>query len=318
MDKGALLKLKRADIQQLAKRDGVKANGKTADIVEELVKKHHPLLVPAMGAKPDTPVISNKTKAKASDKKPKVMVEISTKPPPKQASAKRAPPAARSPAKSPTAVRASPKCADANASACPRISPKEASARAMPPPPPRIVLPKPAKDAGSRSPAQVSETGTEPAYEAPQPAPSVEVLCPTITELRTALRNVKPLTEQNGDVRNQLRELGILVDVVEKREARVREKVQRVQKMRLALGKHFFAMMKEDPRLTNGTWERPESKESEVAGQQEGDEKPSGEGPGGMEQSGDARPEAHLKNARSRPEDVSDEPPTKRVRRWRA
>lgn len=236
------------------------------------------------------------------------MVEISTKPPPKQASAKRAPaPAARSPAKSPTAVRASPKCADANASACPRISPKEASgtspvlppeaqspdvstsARAMPPPPPRIVLPKPAKDAGPRSPAQVSETGTEPAYEAPQPAPSVEVLCPTITELRTALRNVKPLTEQNGDVRNQLRELGILVDVVEKREARVREKVQRVQKMRLALGKHFFAMMKEDPRLTNGTWERPESKESEVAGQQEGDEKPSGEGPGGMEQSGDAR-----------------------------
>lgn len=192
------------------------------------------------------------------------------------------------------------------------------------------MLPKPAKDAGSRSPAQVSETGTEPAYEAPQPAPGVEVLCPTVAELRTAWRNVKPLVEQNGEVRNQLRELEILVDVVEKREARVRDKVQRVQRMRLALGKHFFAMMKEDPRLTNGTWERPEAAEQQVDG-----ERPSGEGAGGVEESGDTRyvhastnqvhvltfvprSEAPVKSARSRPEDVDDEPPRKRVRRWRA
>ncbi|OJT01959.1 hypothetical protein TRAPUB_7603 [Trametes pubescens] len=318
MDRVALLKLKRAELQKLAKRDGVKANGKTADIVDELVKKHHPLLVPTGDPKPDPPAASGKTKSKApSNKKP--VVEVHPEAPPKQAAAQKAPVSARrSAAKSPTTVRASPRRADATVSACPRISPKEASARAVPSPQERTVLPKPAKVAGSPSPSQVSETGTQTAWDAAQPpAPRPEVRCPTVAILRAALENIEPLVLENANTRNQLRELGILVGVVEDREARVREKIQRVQRMRLALGKHFFAKMKEDPRLTNGTWERPESEESEEAENQESGEMPAGEETDNVEESGGARPEAQVKNARSRPEDV-DELPKKRVRRWRA
>ncbi|KAI0628974.1 hypothetical protein C8Q77DRAFT_1161592 [Trametes polyzona] len=48
MDREALLKLKRAELQKLAKRDSVRAVGKSTDIVDGLLKKHEPLLVPSL------------------------------------------------------------------------------------------------------------------------------------------------------------------------------------------------------------------------------------------------------------------------------
>ncbi|KAH9855998.1 hypothetical protein C2E23DRAFT_882742 [Lenzites betulinus] len=54
MNRDALNKLKRTDVQKLAKRDGVKAVGKTAAMIDNLLKKHHPLLVPYMDSIPAT------------------------------------------------------------------------------------------------------------------------------------------------------------------------------------------------------------------------------------------------------------------------
>ncbi|KAI0653961.1 hypothetical protein C8Q70DRAFT_547329 [Cubamyces menziesii] len=46
MDHKALSKLTYGDLQKLAKRDGIRANQKKAQIVSELVQKYHPMLVP--------------------------------------------------------------------------------------------------------------------------------------------------------------------------------------------------------------------------------------------------------------------------------
>ncbi|KAI0629032.1 hypothetical protein C8Q77DRAFT_1144655 [Trametes polyzona] len=52
MDRAALSKLKRTELQKLAKRDGVRANGKTAEIIEGLLRKHGLELVPCLEAEP--------------------------------------------------------------------------------------------------------------------------------------------------------------------------------------------------------------------------------------------------------------------------
>ncbi|KAI0332960.1 hypothetical protein GY45DRAFT_1368735 [Cubamyces sp. BRFM 1775] len=54
MDSAALYKLTYADLQKLAKRDGIRANQRKADIIAELIKKHHPMLVPFMTTVPAT------------------------------------------------------------------------------------------------------------------------------------------------------------------------------------------------------------------------------------------------------------------------
>ncbi|OJT01957.1 hypothetical protein TRAPUB_7601 [Trametes pubescens] len=53
--------------------------------------------------------------------------------------------------------------------------------------------------------------------------------------------------------------------------------------MRLAPSRHFFANVKEDPRLTNGTRERPKREESEEAKDRESRESPSCEEPDSVE-----------------------------------
>ncbi|KAH9936363.1 uncharacterized protein B0H18DRAFT_973573 [Fomitopsis serialis] len=40
LNENALGALKRAEIQQLAKREGLRANGKTLDIIDALVSRH--------------------------------------------------------------------------------------------------------------------------------------------------------------------------------------------------------------------------------------------------------------------------------------
>ncbi|OSC99849.1 hypothetical protein PYCCODRAFT_705039 [Trametes coccinea BRFM310] len=48
MDEASLRRLKRADIQKLAKRDGIRANQKTEIMIQALISKHAPSLVPFM------------------------------------------------------------------------------------------------------------------------------------------------------------------------------------------------------------------------------------------------------------------------------
>ncbi|KAL7277836.1 hypothetical protein ACG7TL_008781 [Trametes sanguinea] len=48
MDEASLRRLKRADIQKLAKRDGIRANQKTEAMIRSLINKHAPSLVPFM------------------------------------------------------------------------------------------------------------------------------------------------------------------------------------------------------------------------------------------------------------------------------
>ncbi|KAI0357187.1 hypothetical protein OH77DRAFT_1588578 [Trametes cingulata] len=108
----------------------------------------------------------------------------------------------------------------------------------------------------------VSDTG-EPAArsESPQPRPAPPVHLPSISELRDNLREIAPLADEDPGVRQGLHELNILVNVVEQHNEEVKKRVREVQKLRLALEQHFFAQLKADPRLLNGTWTRDASVE---------------------------------------------------------
>lgn len=121
-----------------------------------------------------------------------------------------------------------------------------------------VVLPKVAKSADARDASPASDASTQPAWDdAPPPAACAKVACPTAAELRRVLRALAPLAMQDADAQKQLREMKMLVDIIEQRAARAQERLVRMQRWRLALDEHFFAKVKEDPRLTDGTWKRP-------------------------------------------------------------
>ncbi|KAI0669723.1 hypothetical protein C8Q78DRAFT_1041746, partial [Trametes maxima] len=75
-----------------------------------------------------------------------------------------------------------------------------------------------------------------------------------MSEVRRVLQEITPLDET---AKGQIRELGILIDHVEERTAKLKMRMREMQKLRLAL-ECFFSQYKDDPRLYNGTWTPPE------------------------------------------------------------
>ncbi|KAI0367850.1 hypothetical protein BV20DRAFT_1123160 [Pilatotrama ljubarskyi] len=422
MDRAALQKLKRADVQKLAKRDGVKGNSKTAQIIEDLLQKHHPLLVPYMDSIPPTTeqeAISRKIlrrqgmtmlapasdsgSARRSPRRARVNVEPIAGPSQTPESASVGPvPAPREQVEPRADKASSAKTQNARCSAKASIVSQEGVARARagsshnrallraethsaqlaqqasqspsksstrsprpssprrpglaalektdgaqrtlgvfglgplklwspprngehtggdgePVRPPRVFFPPtevqraemrtkaaqgtlpPDRLPLSRAPvftrpmpvetrprrvdlsqqdeqpipervmtrssdmrgiSQGSDTDGEAARsEVLPPAAAPAVHLPTISELRDALQEIAPLADGDEDVREGLRELGILVNVVEQRNEAVKRRVREAQKLRLALEQHFFARLKDHPRLTDGSraWTRGES-----------------------------------------------------------
>ncbi|OJT01960.1 hypothetical protein TRAPUB_7604 [Trametes pubescens] len=85
---------------------------------------------------------------------------------------------------------------------------------------------------------------------------------PTVTELRAALASIESLADGSAHAQ-KIWELSTLVDTVEQRVYRMQQKARRVQKLRIALEEHFFAKIKADGRLADGSWTRPDSPEDE-------------------------------------------------------
>ncbi|KAI0367849.1 hypothetical protein BV20DRAFT_1123159 [Pilatotrama ljubarskyi] len=420
MDRAALQKLKRTDVQKLAKRDGVKANGKTAQMIEDLLQKHHPLLVPYMDSIPPTseqevisrkilrrqgmtlpvpesesasvrgnprratgnvePVMASNRMPNAASAGPvpapndeseaQVDQALSPKarntpgsdktfnPSHKTTSARDGPSHARAPVANSPSNRPQAAVTTTVAPPCEQIGPSSeirsagnggnqdqqeaqnnpqrnsthvqrslgvfslrpaspsrktqcAEGSREPVRPPRVFFPPteaqlaemqaktgqgsmaaehlplgyapvftrpaPMEDqqeaqtqptdgqampkpmvSGGQDP-QVLHAGANASADEMPPSPEGPALhLPTISELRDALQEIAPLADGDQDVKEGLRELGILVNVVEQRSEKVKQRVREAQKLRLALEQCFFGRLKVDPRLTNGTWTRLE------------------------------------------------------------
>ncbi|KAI8973987.1 hypothetical protein BD414DRAFT_498785 [Trametes punicea] len=82
---------------------------------------------------------------------------------------------------------------------------------------------------------------------------------PPIDEVRHFLERIAPLADKDANLREQLREISVLLTVAESQTSRLKHGVRCMQRLRLALERGFFSRLKEDPSLLDGTWEPPAS-----------------------------------------------------------
>ncbi|OJT03461.1 hypothetical protein TRAPUB_5880 [Trametes pubescens] len=83
---------------------------------------------------------------------------------------------------------------------------------------------------------------------------------PTVADLRAAPASVRSLAGENTHTQ-KIRELDSLMDTAERRVFRQQQKTRGVQKLRIASEEHFFAEIKADARLANGSWTPPNPSE---------------------------------------------------------
>ncbi|KAI0628990.1 hypothetical protein C8Q77DRAFT_1161604 [Trametes polyzona] len=109
-------------------------------------------------------------------------------------------------------------------------------------------------------------------YERPQSPRAPAIHRPKLSELRQTLEAVAPLADNNAGAQHKLYELNILVNALDERAARLREKTRRLQRLRLAMEQHFMAKVRSDPRIMKGTWTRPVEAENAADEEMEMDE----------------------------------------------
>ncbi|KAH9856006.1 hypothetical protein C2E23DRAFT_857580 [Lenzites betulinus] len=99
-------------------------------------------------------------------------------------------------------------------------------------------------------------TGNDARLQSPGlAAPSTSaVYRPGFLDLRATLARIAPLAEDDAKAKQSIRELGALVNVAEGKAAEVKMKARQLCQLRRALETEFFAKVKTDPRLLNGTW----------------------------------------------------------------
>ncbi|KAH9856474.1 hypothetical protein C2E23DRAFT_856806 [Lenzites betulinus] len=248
MDRATLSKLKRVERQNLAKRDAVKANGK-GEMIGGLLQKYHPELFPATLDSAHPQDATGPTAA-ATESAPNPAVPVAPDGA-QTALEEKAQPALKEEgggAAGEDAAATGVRFGNHSHASSTSAAPNRAARRCAPaglwafPGGMRKAWQQLQKDIDTEAKA-ANVTGAD--------------LRPRLDAVRFILTDVKPFAEVDAEVRESLRELGALVDVIERQSTMLREKTARVQRMRLALGTHFFAKLKEDPRLTDGTWTRP-------------------------------------------------------------
>ncbi|KAI0665640.1 hypothetical protein C8Q78DRAFT_544267 [Trametes maxima] len=299
MDRDALYKLKRADLQKLAKRDGIRANQKTEVIINELLQKNSPVpymcpipsafeqeAVPAKTIQevgiPATPQAEStslrRSPCKGSTKEMQIVNASSSlvaSISPRIAEGDRAGPPEDACHPSDQSVSSKPAIRSLRTSQT-RILPRSTgiaernsenvtdntghSDSAVFSLPPQEQTPEPNKPTSVRG----RSVSTEPAWEGmTRPPLPPRVLPRPMSEVRKVLAALAPLTDRDENVKAEAHELGILIDHVEERMESLKTRMRKMQKLRLAL-EEFFSRVKDDPRLFNGTWAPTEGEEREA------------------------------------------------------
>ncbi|KAI0833219.1 hypothetical protein BC628DRAFT_287 [Trametes gibbosa] len=255
--KAGLSRPKRVGLQKRAQREGVKANARTEDDMGNSMQEHHPLRVPSgfdlagsTGATDATAATTQSGQVLGGETSPddaQVTIGESVQPSLEEKVGKEEVGAeAGGGAEGFTWMEFAGRC----------DSPSVASSEGS-------VWPKPQPlwaFFGARRKAWVQlrdEVATKLQMAAHSSVTGGDDVWPTLKALQFAVKEVAPFAEVDAEVRDSLRELALIVDFVERQAAMVREKTERLQRIRLALEIHFFTKIKEDPRLTDGTWVRP-------------------------------------------------------------